>query len=86
MKNIRNLKKCFEEAIECNAEFIGISIENEDYKETEVIINKNANFKDKLEYYLSAYNEDLTLKTNPKIKIVEFEYSDYIGKLEELFY
>lgn len=86
MLNMRNLKECFEKAIECNAEFIGVSIENEDYKEMEVIINKNSNIKDKLEYYLSAYNEDLTLKTNPKIKIVKFEYSDYIECLEELFY
>jgi hypothetical protein len=40
----------------------------------EVIVNTPINFEAKLEYYSRAYNEDLTLKANPKIKIVGYNF------------
>lgn len=39
----------------------------------EIIINPKTNFKAKLEYYAKAYNDDLTLKANPNIKIVYYD-------------
>lgn len=38
----------------------------------ELIVNKKSNFNEKLKYYSEAYNEDLTLKANPGIKITSF--------------
>lgn len=38
----------------------------------EVIINRKENFQDKLNYYVEAYNNDLTLKANPNVQIVSY--------------
>ncbi|CAM3778268.1 hypothetical protein [Alkalicoccus chagannorensis] len=46
--------------------------------EVEWIINPKANFKTKLEYYEQAYNEDLTLKDNSNIKIVDYDFVEHI--------
>lgn len=40
----------------------------------ELIINYPENFAAKLGYYEKAYNEDLTLKANPTIKIVNYGF------------
>ncbi|MED4883115.1 hypothetical protein [Bacillus smithii] len=48
----------------------------------EIIINPKENFKAKLEYYAKAYNDDLTLKANPNIKIV---YYNFVESLDEYF-
>lgn len=40
----------------------------------EIIINEKENFESKIEYYKNAYNEDLTLKANPNIKIVDYDF------------
>lgn len=39
----------------------------------EHIFNPRSNFESKLLYYINAYNEDLTLKANPDIRIVGYE-------------
>jgi hypothetical protein len=44
----------------------------------EIIINPKANFETKLDYYSKAYNEDLTLKSNPSIKIVYYDFVEDI--------
>jgi hypothetical protein len=44
----------------------------------EVIINPKENFEAKLAYYSKAYNEDLTLKANPNIKIVRYDFVESI--------
>lgn len=41
--------------------------------EPEVQVNPKANFETKLKYIESAYNDDLTLKSNPNIKIVSYD-------------
>lgn len=42
--------------------------------EPEIIINPMENAENKLAYYAKAYNEDLTLKANPSIKIVGYNF------------
>ena len=44
----------------------------------EMIVNKLENAKSKIEYYANAYNDDLTLKNNNKIKIVAYQISNKI--------
>lgn len=46
--------------------------------EPEIIINPKGNFDSKLQYYSQAYSEDLTLKNNPNIKIVDFDFIEDI--------
>lgn len=48
----------------------------------EVIINPRENFASKLEYYANAYNDDLSLKANPNIKIVNYHF---LETLEDYF-
>jgi hypothetical protein len=45
----------------------------------EIIINPKVNFESKLNYYQNAYNEDLTLKANPNIKIVRYDFVENIA-------
>lgn len=44
----------------------------------EVIVNPAVNIAAKIAYYKTAYNEDLTLKANPAIKIVGFGFTSNI--------
>lgn len=46
----------------------------------EIIINPHYNFKKKLAYYQKAYNNDLTLKANPDIRIVAYDFVDNLSK------
>ena len=43
-----------------------------DLPSCEIICNPYENLDKKLEYYLKAYNDNLTLKTFDKIKIIAF--------------
>lgn len=70
--SLKALEQCFSEAIDREIMFIGVAVQIGDSPAPEIIINGKENFKDKLAYYKSAYNEDLTLKSSPTIKIVGF--------------
>lgn len=49
--------------------------------EPEIIINPKENFESKLHYYSQAYNEDLTLKNNENIKIIDYDFTVYIQEI-----
>jgi len=44
----------------------------------EIIINPKENFDAKIDYYSKAYDEDLTLKSCPSIKIVYYDFVEDI--------
>lgn len=80
---IDNLEKAFYEASIQEKKFIGIKVEMVGFENPEVIINDNANFDKKFEYYRCAYNDNLTLKNAPdKVKIVGFTYADSFEEIE----
>lgn len=79
---IQGLEKCFKEAKEEKCLFIGVRVSVPNCFSDEVIINPNINFNSKLAYYQTAYNEDLTLKSFPQIKITGFAYGDYYDDIE----
>lgn len=81
--NLSNLKNCFEAAKAKKVKYIGIAVNVCNSGKNEVIINENKNFDSKLEYYCGAYNDDLTLKHNPNIKIVAFVYGNNYGDIEK---
>lgn len=64
-----------------DAEWLIVWVSVNDGK-AEAIINPKENFEAKFEYYRNAYNEDLTLKANPNIKIVHY---DMAVSLEDYF-
>lgn len=47
----------------------------------EYIVNYLDNFEDKRKYYEEAYNEDLTLKRNPNVRIVDFDLVDNLDEI-----
>lgn len=81
MTNKQKLTNCFNNAIARKAKYIGVAVVNENYPGVEVIINPNENFRDKLEYYHNAYDDNLELKTYSAIKITAFTYGDDIEKI-----
>ena len=46
-------------------------------EETEVIVNRPSSVDNKVKYYLETYNDDLTHKRNPEIKIVQISAGDF---------
>jgi hypothetical protein len=56
------------------AEYMVLKVMNDKSKDPEYIINPRPNFETKLQYLLKAYNDDLTLRNNPVIRIVEFHF------------
>lgn len=80
---IHNLEKCFYTASQLDKKYIGVKIVMKDFPRAEIIINENENFDLKFNYYKKAYNEDLTLKTCPEIKIVGFTYGDTFEDIEK---
>ena len=75
IKTMEQLENCFKVAKEKGLPYVGVQISMPDLLKPEVIINPAVNFDAKLEYYKKAYNEDLTLKSFPSIKIVGFGFS-----------
>ena len=71
LNNIRDLEVAFKKCKELNRG-IEILIEMPELPHCEIICNTYENLDKKLEYYLKAYNEDLTLKTFNKIKIIAY--------------
>lgn len=69
MKN--KLIEMFELAKKNNAQYVGVRIKVPNMKKAETILNPKENFDKKLEYYLNAYDDNLKLKANPDIIIVD---------------
>ena len=77
-----NLEKCFYEASQKDKKYVGVLIQMQGFPRPEVIINENANFDSKFDYYKRAYNDDLTLKTFNGIKIIGYTYGDEYADIE----
>jgi len=81
--NMNHLEEYFRIAMNKNMKYIGVKIEMYGFPKAEIIINENANFQSKLEYYKKSYNDDLTLKTFNGIKIVGITYGNTFEEIEE---
>lgn len=79
---MKNLEECFKTAIERKMPFVGVKIQMQGFERPEVIINPYKNFESKLEYYKSAYNQDLVLKSFDGIKIIGFTHGDSYEDIE----
>lgn len=85
MKLTKNdLENCLNKACNEGYKYVGIKIATIGLEKEEVIINSFENFDDKLNYYRNAYNDDLSLKSDPeKVKIVGFTYSNSFNQIEK---
>lgn len=72
----KNLKNCFNNAIDSNANYVGVLIEMEGFESAEVIINSHENIADKLAYYGKTYDDNLNHEFAKGIRIVGFTYGD----------
>lgn len=79
---LANLENCFNKAYEERMRYVGVKIKMDGFEEPEIIINPFENIKDKLTYYKTAYNEDLTLKAFNGIKIIGFTFGDRFEDIE----
>ena len=59
--NKSKLKAIFINTKATDAKYIGVSIQTEGSSQPEIIINPNANFDAKFDYYMEAYDDDLIL-------------------------
>lgn len=77
----------FERAIRSNANFVGVKIMNgADGSNVgpEYIINPRENFEAKYQYYLNAYDDDMCLKANKAIRIVDCTCTTSFGMIYTL--
>lgn len=85
MKDIQSLENCFNMATKYKKKYVAVIIKMQGFESPELIINTTKNFKEKLEYYKKAYNEDLTLKSFNGIKIIDFVGTHSIDKIESVY-
>jgi len=82
MLTMKDLEQCFRDARFMNSLYVGIQIETRGSEGLETIINPSENFDAKLEYYKSAYTNELVLNKFDGIKIVNFGFGDCYDELE----
>ena len=61
--------------------FCVVTIENTDFPDTELIINRRKNFEDKADYYERAYDDNLVLRSCDKIRISSVLFLDDLSNL-----
>jgi hypothetical protein len=78
--NLKDLLNTYEEDKDKGivANWLVVEVEMEDASPEYIVIPK-ANFEKKFAYYAEAYNDDLSLKSNPKIRISYFDFTDSIN-------
>lgn len=83
MYNLKMLEDVFMSAYRCGCNYVGIRVRGVGSGD-EFIINPHCNILDKLEYYKQAYNYDLTLKSNPNIRIIGISYGHNFDEIQRI--
>lgn len=79
---LNNLQIAVDRAVEVDAKYFGVIVVNGFNNQEELIVNTTENMMDgKLDYYMNAYNNDLTLKTQPKIRIAGFTFGRTVADI-----
>ena len=81
-KTMQDLRDAFNLALLEDYPYIAVEIELPGLTETEIIINRKSSFEYKLKYYENAYDEDLNHKHAAGVRIVDFDYSDFVDYLK----
>ena len=75
---------CFENAFECDMEYVGLLIQMP-IDSLEIIVIPNEFILDRLKYYERAFSKDLTLKGCDGVKILKFTCADTLDEIETDF-
>lgn len=86
MLSLTALNECFNNAVECDAKYIGVRI-SIGLSQEEIIINPQSNFAEKKAYYNQAYDESLKHKFSgeQEIRITGFVSADSFDLIEKGF-
>lgn len=83
-------KQIVKDGVNRNKEFIVVKIETEGNTAQEIIINPKENFTPKINYYLSAYNDDMELikakESGKTIKITDVLMTNNLNDLSWFAY
>lgn len=79
---LEELEKCFNEAVNEEAEYVAVQIEMDGFPSYEVIINDKHNIDSKLAYYKKTYNEYLEYRYAPGIRIVGYAYGHTLSGIQ----
>lgn len=77
------LEKCFANAEKLRYTYVAVAIDIQGNTQAEIIINHKDNFEAKLSYYRNAYDDNLILKQDNRIRIVGFTMADTFEQIEE---
>jgi hypothetical protein len=67
------------------SKYAAIAITVPGNKGIQIEINTHENIQNKLKYWKTAYNEDLSLKNNSEIRIVDYAFANTFAALEQQF-
>lgn len=84
-KTLDGLREAFDSIARYDSRFLGVLVKLGE-GHYEVIINGNSKFEENLKYYEKAYNDDLTLKANPEIKILNYIFAESFEEIQREFY
>lgn len=78
------LKAVFINAKATGAKYIGVSIKTEGSSQPEIIINPDANFDAKFDYYMEAYDDDLILIAEKGKKDIRITAAGHGNRFEDI--
>lgn len=82
--SLQGLVKLFQCESAKKHNYMGVAVQIEDVDAPEIIIISKVNFESKAAYYQNAYDENLRLKANPKIRIIGYSLALCFDDLEDL--
>lgn len=74
----------FNFALEFRKKYIGVVIEKREIEETEIVISSYPNIAQNMAYYMSAYNNEMELKSYDGVRIIRVAAADTMEKIIEL--
>lgn len=77
---LENLQNCFSAAHLTETAYVGIKLKLPN-KVNELQVIEYGSFNDKFHYYEEVYNENLTLKVNPEVKVVGFTHGNSLDDI-----
>ena len=81
--NKKQFIKEFQYAMDNGYLYVGVIIYTEGNPSKELIINHRSSFKNKYEYYLNAYDDDMNLKATKGKKIIKVTDFIYFYRFED---
>ncbi len=79
----QRFREIFEGFVNDGAKYVGVYVKAPNVPEPELILNPVVNAKEKLKYYMKAYNDDMQLNTVSSIKVLAVTGAIYLEDVED---